>query len=115
MMLMVCLVDTFLLYLCPCSSQKKTPKNLFFCRAAEPMDSVCDGAGPREPSKVCQAEVECVLSADTQNKAAENPAITEPQYEVVDAAPASLESSRKDAESVPDGRTKAKVPKPGKA
>lgn len=78
------------------------------------MDSVCDGAGPREPSKVCQAEIKCVLSADTPKKEADNPAITEPQKEVVDAAPASLESSRKDAESVPDERTKAKVPKPGK-
>ncbi|XP_075875158.1 arginyl-tRNA--protein transferase 1 isoform X2 [Nelusetta ayraudi] len=80
---------------------------------AEPMDSVCDGAGPREPSKVCQAEIKCLLSADTPKKEADNPAITEPQKEVVDAAPASLESSRKDAESVPDERTKAKVPKPG--
>lgn len=79
------------------------------------MESVCDGAGPREPSKVCQAEIKCVLSADTQKEGADNPAITAVPKEVVDAAPACLESSRKDPESVLDERTQAKVPKPGKA
>lgn len=106
----------------PCSSECAPNKKntmcvliyIFFCLAAEPMDSVCDGAVSREPSKACQAEIKCVLSADSPKKEADNPAVTEPQKEVVDAAPASLESSRKDAESVPDERTKAKVPKPGK-
>lgn len=83
-----------------------------FCRVAEPMDSVCDGAGPREPSKVCQAEIQCVLSSDTQTGGADNPAITELQKDEVDVAPASLELSRQDGET-PDGITKAKVPKPG--
>lgn len=77
------------------------------------MDSVCDGAVPRDPSKVCQAEIMCVLSSDTQTKGADNPAITELQKDVVDVAPASLELSRQEGEAVPDGRTKAKVPKPG--
>lgn len=87
---------------------------ILFCLVAEPMDSVCDGAGPRQPSKVCQAEIECVLNSDIQTKGAVNPAITELQKDVVDRAPASLESSRQDGETVPDGRAKAKVPKPGK-
>lgn len=86
---------------------------ILFYLVAEPMESVCDGAGPREPSKVCQAEIKCVLSSDTQTKGADNPAITELQKDVVDVAPARLELSRQDGETVPDGRTIAKVPKPG--
>lgn len=77
------------------------------------MDSVCDGAGPREPSKVCQAEINCVFKSDTQTKEADNSAITELPKDVADVAAASLESPRQDVETVADGRTQAKVPKPG--
>lgn len=78
------------------------------------MDSVCEEAGPREPSKVCQSEIKCDTSIDIQKEVAECPAITEVQKQVADAAPASSETSRKDSVSVPDGRTTATAPKPGK-
>ena len=76
------------------------------------MDSVCEEAGPREPS--CQLEVKCAAITDIQKEVAECPAITEVQKEVADAAPAGSETSRKDPASVPDGRTTATAPKPGK-
>ncbi|XP_071375734.1 arginyl-tRNA--protein transferase 1 isoform X1 [Centroberyx affinis] len=66
----------------------------------EPMDSMCEEAGPREPTKVCLSEVEC-------------PAITEIQKEVADSKPADSETSRKDPASVSDGRSAATTPKPG--
>lgn len=78
------------------------------------MDSVCDEVGPREPSKVCQSEIKCDISTDIEKEVAEHPAITEVQKQAVDAVPASSETSRQDPGSVPDGKTKAKVPKPGK-
>ncbi|XP_041803679.1 arginyl-tRNA--protein transferase 1 isoform X1 [Chelmon rostratus] len=79
----------------------------------EPMDSVCEEASPREPSKVCHSEVKCADVTDIQKEVAECPAITEVQKEVADAAPASSETSIKDPVSVPDGRTIATAPKPG--
>ncbi|GAA6214037.1 arginyl-tRNA--protein transferase 1 isoform X1 [Lates japonicus] len=79
----------------------------------EPMDSVCEEEGPREPSKVCPAEVKCAAITDIQKEVAECPTITEVQKEVVDAAPASSETSREDSMSAPDGRTTATAPKPG--
>uniref|UniRef100_A0A4W6C6L4 Arginyl-tRNA--protein transferase 1 n=1 Tax=Lates calcarifer TaxID=8187 RepID=A0A4W6C6L4_LATCA len=79
----------------------------------EPMDSVCEEEGPREPSKVCPAEVKCAAITDIQKEVAECPTITEVQKEVVDAAPASSETSREDSVSAPDGRTTATAPKPG--
>lgn len=81
------------------------------------MDSVCDEVGPREPSKVCQSEIKCDISTDIKKEVAEHPAIAEVQkqaVDAVDAVPASSETSRQDPGSVSDGRTKAKVPKPGK-
>lgn len=78
------------------------------------MDSVCNEVGPREPSKVCQSEIKCDISTDIEKEVAEHPAITEVQKQAVDAVPASSEMSRQDPGSVSDGRTKAKVPKPGK-
>lgn len=78
---------------------------------------MCEEAGPREPSKVCQSEIKCdtsTSSIDIQKEVAECPAITEVQKQVADAAPASSETSRKDPVSVPDGRTTATAPKPGK-
>ncbi|XP_041644797.1 arginyl-tRNA--protein transferase 1 isoform X4 [Cheilinus undulatus] len=79
----------------------------------EPMDSVCEDAGPREPSKVCHSELKCASITDIEKEAAESPSITETQKDVTDAAPTSSETSRKDPASVPDGRTVASAPKPG--
>lgn len=77
------------------------------------MDSVCEEAGPREPSKACHSEVKCAAITDIQKVVAECPAITEVQEEAADAAPAGSETSRKDSVSL-DGRTTATAPKPGK-
>ncbi|KAL7384196.1 hypothetical protein ABVT39_026075 [Epinephelus coioides] len=79
----------------------------------EPMDSVCEEAGPREPSKVCHSEVKCAAITDIQKELPECPAITEVQKEVEDAVPADLETSRRDQVSIPDERTTATAPKPG--
>eukprot|EP00064_Thunnus_orientalis_P000172 superscaffoldBa00000008_g172 len=79
----------------------------------EPMDSVCEEAGPREPSQVCHAEVKCTDITDIQKEISECPAITEVQKEVAGATSTSSETSRKDAGSLPDGRTAATAPKPG--
>lgn len=88
---------------------------LILCLVGEPMDSVCEEAGPREPSKVCHSEVKCAAITDIQKEIAECPTITEVQKEVADAAPTSSETPRKDAGSLPDGRTTAAAPKPGKS
>ncbi|KAM3863010.1 arginyl-tRNA--protein transferase 1 [Diretmus argenteus] len=66
----------------------------------EPMDSACEGAGPREPTKVCHSKVEC-------------PAITDIKKEVRDHKAAASEPSRKDPDSVPDGKPPATTPKQG--
>ncbi|KAM4607903.1 LOW QUALITY PROTEIN: arginyl-tRNA--protein transferase 1 [Polymixia lowei] len=66
----------------------------------EPMDSLCEEAGPREPAKVCHPEVEV-------------PAVADIQKEVFEAKPAGSEASRKEPPPVPDGRPPATVPKPG--
>ncbi|XP_022599704.1 arginyl-tRNA--protein transferase 1 isoform X2 [Seriola dumerili] len=79
----------------------------------EPMDSVCEEAGPREPSKVSHAEVKCPVVTDIQKEVAECPAITGVQKEVADAVPTGSEMPRNDPVSVPDGRTTATPPKPG--
>ncbi|XP_040906085.1 arginyl-tRNA--protein transferase 1 isoform X2 [Toxotes jaculatrix] len=79
----------------------------------EPMDSVCEEAGPREPSKVCPAEVKCAAPTDIQKEVAECSAIREVQKEVAEAASTGSETSRTDPVSVPDGRRTATAPKPG--
>ena len=84
------------------------------CLVGEPMDSVCEEAGPREPSKVCHAEVKCAAITNIQRAEAECPGITEDQREAADAAPTGSEKSRKDTVSVLDGRTTATAPKLGK-
>uniref|UniRef100_A0A8D3AIX5 Arginyl-tRNA--protein transferase 1 n=1 Tax=Scophthalmus maximus TaxID=52904 RepID=A0A8D3AIX5_SCOMX len=81
---------------------------------AEPMDSVCGEAGPRELSKVCHAEVKCAAVTDIQKEVAECPAITEVEKEAADAAPTGSETSRKDQVSVLDGPTTATPTKQGK-
>uniref|UniRef100_A0A8D3AIW1 Arginyl-tRNA--protein transferase 1 n=1 Tax=Scophthalmus maximus TaxID=52904 RepID=A0A8D3AIW1_SCOMX len=80
---------------------------------AEPMDSVCGEAGPRELSKVCHAEVKCAAVTDIQKEVAECPAITEVEKEAADAAPTGSETSRKDQVSVLDGPTTATPTKQG--
>lgn len=77
------------------------------------MDSVCEESGPREPNKVCHAEVKCPAVTDIQKEVAAFPTITEVQKEVAGAAPSGSETPRKDSASVPDGRTSATAPKPG--
>ncbi|XP_038594065.1 arginyl-tRNA--protein transferase 1 isoform X2 [Micropterus salmoides] len=79
----------------------------------EPMDSVCEEAGPREPSKVCHSEVKCAAATDIQKELAECPAISEVQKEAEEATSTGPETSRKDPVSVPDRRTTATAPKPG--
>lgn len=75
------------------------------------MDSVCEEAGPREPSKVCQPEIDCDTSTDIQKEVAESLAIADVQKQIADA---SSETPRKGPVSVPDERTTAPAPKPGK-
>ncbi|XP_029305190.1 arginyl-tRNA--protein transferase 1 isoform X3 [Cottoperca gobio] len=81
--------------------------------SGEPMDAVCDEAGPREPSKACHSEVKCAAITDIQKELPECPAITEVQKEVADATPTGSETSKKDPASVADERTTATAPKPG--
>ncbi|XP_069001204.1 arginyl-tRNA--protein transferase 1 isoform X3 [Embiotoca jacksoni] len=107
----------------PSKSHKKTLKKMskFISKGelpkeqddGEPMDSVCELAAPREPSKLCHLETKCVAIADIQTEEAECPTITEVPTEVVDATATGSETSRKDPVSVPDGRTAAMAPKPG--
>ncbi|XP_069546146.1 arginyl-tRNA--protein transferase 1 isoform X3 [Brachyistius frenatus] len=107
----------------PSKSHKKTLKKMskFISKGelpkeqddGEPMDSVCEPAAPREPSKLCHLETKCVAIADIQTEEAECPTITEVPTEVVDATATGSETSRKDPVSVPDGRTAAMAPKPG--
>ncbi|XP_034537726.1 arginyl-tRNA--protein transferase 1 isoform X2 [Notolabrus celidotus] len=78
----------------------------------EPMDSVCEEAGPREPCR--PLEMKCPVVTDLKKETAECPDITEGQTEVPEAAPTGSETPRKDQESsVPDGRTAASAPKAG--
>ncbi|KAK2824051.1 hypothetical protein Q5P01_021226 [Channa striata] len=79
----------------------------------EPMDSACEEAGSRQPSKVCHSEVKNAAITDIQNEIAECPAITEEQKEVVDAGPTGSETSRKDPACVPAERTTTPAPKQG--
>ncbi|XP_054654003.1 arginyl-tRNA--protein transferase 1 isoform X5 [Dunckerocampus dactyliophorus] len=75
----------------------------------EPMDSVCEDAGPREP----RLEITKSAITDIQKKVLECPAITEVERNEVDVAPTGSELPRKDPDSVADSRT-ATAPKPGK-
>lgn len=104
------LKTVFILWLC--RTHYLVAATLILCLVGEPMDSVCEEAGPREPSKVCHSEVKCAAITDIQKEVAECPAITEVQKEV--AEPTGSETSIKDPESVQDERTAATAPKPGK-
>ncbi|XP_061645517.1 arginyl-tRNA--protein transferase 1 isoform X7 [Phyllopteryx taeniolatus] len=74
----------------------------------EPMDSVCEVAGPREPIK----GMECAIT-DIQKEVAECPHITKVDRNEADVTPTVSETPRKEPGSVLDGRTTAAVPKPG--
>ncbi|XP_077351471.1 arginyl-tRNA--protein transferase 1 isoform X1 [Festucalex cinctus] len=74
----------------------------------EPMDSVCEVAGPQEPSK----EMECSIT-EIQKEVAEHPAVTNVERSEADVTPTCSESPRKEPGSVPCGRTTAAAPKPG--
>lgn len=75
------------------------------------MDAVCEEAGPREPSEVCQPKRDCDASIDIQKEVADCLAITDVQKQIADA---SSETPRKGPVSVPDERATAPAPKPGK-
>ncbi|KAM4592175.1 arginyl-tRNA--protein transferase 1 isoform 1-T1 [Odontesthes bonariensis] len=79
----------------------------------EPMDSVCEEAGPREPTKVCQPEMKFAAIEEVQKDVTECPASAEAQKEVADVKPTGSETSQKDPASVSDGRTSSVAPKPG--
>uniref|UniRef100_A0AAQ4RL08 Arginyl-tRNA--protein transferase 1 n=1 Tax=Gasterosteus aculeatus aculeatus TaxID=481459 RepID=A0AAQ4RL08_GASAC len=66
----------------------------------EPMDSVCDQAGPREPSNACPSQVQRAAITDIQKELPECPAATEARKEAGDGAPADSVTPRKDPESV---------------
>ncbi|XP_068182766.1 arginyl-tRNA--protein transferase 1 isoform X2 [Antennarius striatus] len=74
----------------------------------EPMDSVCEELGPREP---CHSEMKCPASSDIQAAIAECPTVTEVYKEDVDVTSTNSETSRSDLVSVPGGRTTS-APKP---
>lgn len=80
----------------------------------EPMDSVCEEAGPRDPTKVCHSEAKCPAIADIQKEVVECPAVTDTPNEIpVAATTTTSETPRTEPISVPDGRTAASTPKPG--
>ncbi|CAN9499995.1 unnamed protein product [Ophioblennius macclurei] len=77
----------------------------------EPMDSVCEDPGQREPNAVCHPELKCTAITDLQKEVAECPATTEVEKDVADASPTVSETSRTDAATVIEGRMVP--PKPG--
>nr|XP_029133947.1 arginyl-tRNA--protein transferase 1 isoform X3 [Labrus bergylta] len=104
----------------PSKSHKKILKKMskFISKGelpkGEPMESVCEDAGPREHGKICHSDLKCAVVTDLQKEAAECLTITDAQKkDEADAAPTGSETSRKDPVCVPDGRTTAAAPKPG--
>lgn len=83
------------------------------CLAGEPMDSVCDQAGPREPSNACPSQVQRAAITDIQKELPECPAATEARKEAGDGAPADSVTPRKDPESVAGERATAGAPRAG--
>nr|XP_040034740.1 arginyl-tRNA--protein transferase 1 isoform X3 [Gasterosteus aculeatus aculeatus] len=79
----------------------------------EPMDSVCDQAGPREPSNACPSQVQRAAITDIQKELPECPAATEARKEAGDGAPADSVTPRKDPESVAGERATAGAPRAG--
>ncbi|XP_072247425.1 arginyl-tRNA--protein transferase 1 isoform X3 [Leuresthes tenuis] len=105
----------------PSKSHKKILKKLnkFISKGelppgdGEPMDSVCEEAGPREPTEVCQPEMKCAAIEDVQQDVTDCPAVAEVQKEVADVKPTGSETSQNDAASVSDSRTSSVAPKAG--
>lgn len=87
---------------------------LLLCHVGEPMDAMCEEAGPREPTDIHQSKIKCPAIIDIKQEVAECPANPEAQTEPVDSTPTVSETSQKDPAFVPDGRTAAATPKPGK-
>uniref|UniRef100_A0A3B3XIT6 Arginyl-tRNA--protein transferase 1 n=1 Tax=Poecilia mexicana TaxID=48701 RepID=A0A3B3XIT6_9TELE len=79
----------------------------------EPMDSVCEDAGPREPTKVCQSDLKVVASADIKDEIPNRSAAEEVQKNSVGSTAGSSENSQNDSASVSEGGTDAKAPNPG--
>uniref|UniRef100_A0A3P9NW09 Arginyl-tRNA--protein transferase 1 n=1 Tax=Poecilia reticulata TaxID=8081 RepID=A0A3P9NW09_POERE len=79
----------------------------------EPMDSVCEEAGPREPTKVCQSDLKVDASADIKDEIPNCSAAEEVQKNSVDSTAGSSENSQNDSASVSEGGTDAKTPNPG--
>ncbi|XP_040034738.2 arginyl-tRNA--protein transferase 1 isoform X1 [Gasterosteus aculeatus] len=79
----------------------------------EPMDSVCDQAGQREPSNACPSQVQRAAITDIQKELPECPAATEARKEAGDGAPADSVTPRKDPESVAGERATAGAPRAG--
>ncbi|XP_029961925.1 arginyl-tRNA--protein transferase 1 isoform X2 [Salarias fasciatus] len=77
----------------------------------EPMDSVCEDPGLREPNKVRHPELKSAAITDVQKEVAERPAMTEVEKDVADASTTGSETSRTDAVTVIEGRMVP--PKPG--
>ncbi|XP_014828367.1 PREDICTED: arginyl-tRNA--protein transferase 1-like, partial [Poecilia mexicana] len=78
----------------------------------EPMDSVCEDAGPREPTKVCQSDLKVVASADIKDEIPNRSAAEEVQKNSVGSTAGSSENSQNDSASVSEGGTDAKAPNP---
>lgn len=78
------------------------------------MDSVCEDAGSREPSRSCHSELVYNTTTNLQKVVAVCPTMTEVQNQVADLAPSSSETVGKDPKSFQDDRTAATPPKPGK-
>ncbi|XP_035982606.1 arginyl-tRNA--protein transferase 1 isoform X2 [Fundulus heteroclitus] len=81
--------------------------------AREPMDSVCEEAGPREPANVCQSDVKRVAIADIKQEVPNCAAVADVEKNAADSAAASSKNSPDDSASASDGRAAAKAPKPG--
>ncbi|KAM9808458.1 arginyl-tRNA--protein transferase 1 isoform X5 [Syngnathus typhle] len=101
----------------PSKSHKKILKkfNKYICKGVipkeheveQPMDSVCEVVGSKEPSK----KMECAIT-DVQKELAECPAVTNVERNEADVTPTGSEPSRKEPASVSEGRTTT-APKPG--
>ncbi|KAM8859770.1 arginyl-tRNA--protein transferase 1 isoform 6-T6 [Spinachia spinachia] len=80
----------------------------------EPMDSVCDQAGPREPSSVGPFKVQRAAITDIQNELPERPATTQAEKaEAADGPPTDCVTLRKDPEHVAGEPTTAGAPRAG--
>ncbi|XP_077585446.1 arginyl-tRNA--protein transferase 1 isoform X2 [Stigmatopora nigra] len=78
------------------------------CITGEPMDSVCEAAVPREPSK----GMECAIT-DIQNEEVDCGAISKVEQKEAEAKPREPELPTKAPAIVTEGRTSATPPKPG--